>query len=171
MKKSGRYDRGFTIIEVIAVLIMLGILTAVIISRGSSTDLYTLRSEVDVIKTHIRYAQARAMNTSSVWGIRFQNNNTSYFLYKYAAGQSWQQSRVILPGEDSDIVNLPSGVTVAFGSGGGGKARTVSFNSWGVPCTNKAATKKQGGNWRNINVSFEGNTERIRVRKNTGFIE
>jgi len=162
MKKSGRDDRGFTIIEVIVVLIVLGILTAIVISRGSSTATYTLRSEVDVVKTHIRYAQARAMNASSVWGIQFQDGN-SYFLYKFETGQT----SVILPGEDSAVVNLPSGMTLAFDSNG----RTVSFNSWGMPCTNADATNKQNNDWRDITVSFEGNTERIRIRKNTGFIE
>lgn len=167
MKKSGRYDRGFTIIEIIVVLIVLGILTAVIISRGSSTATYTLRSEVDVIKTHIRYAQARAMNTSTVWGIRFRNSNTAYFLYRYVAGQNMWKNRVILPGEASAVVRLPSGMTLAFDSNG----RVVSFDSWGVPYRNRAATRKQDGDWRNINVSFESDTEQIRIRKNTGFIE
>jgi len=171
MKKSRRCERGFTIIEIIVVLIVLGILTAVVVSRGSSTAAYTLRSEVDVIKTHLRYAQARAMNTSSVWGIRFRNDNDSYYLYRYVSGQPVWKSRMIFPGENSALVDLPSGMTAVFGTSGGGKGRTVSFDSWGVPFTNAHATNKQGANWRNINVSFEGDAERIRIRKNTGFIE
>ena len=154
MKKPGRYDRGFTIIEVIVVLIVLGIITAVIISRASSTATYTLRSEADVIKTHIRYAQARAMNTSTVWGINFPSS-TTYSLFRNGD----TTDTVVLPGVDSDPVTLPSGVTVSTG--------IVSFNDWGSPYANATAT----GTSTNVTITVTcDETESISITKNTGFI-
>jgi prepilin-type N-terminal cleavage/methylation domain-containing protein len=109
-------NRGFTLIEIIAVLVILAIIAAVVVSRGFSTDTYTLKGTTEVIKTHLRYAQTRAMSTNAVWGINFDTTKT-YFLFKNGS----TANRVILPGQDSNIVTLPtnapsvpSGVLVSF---------------------------------------------------------
>ena len=72
--KIFRNINGFTMIEVIAVLVILGITSVVAISR-MSTDGYKLINVRDTLASHLRLAQARAMNTSaysgSVWGVRF----------------------------------------------------------------------------------------------------
>ncbi len=55
--------RGFTLVEIIAVLIVVGILAAVIITRAMSTTSTTRVAQESVIKNHIRYAQALADET------------------------------------------------------------------------------------------------------------
>jgi prepilin-type N-terminal cleavage/methylation domain-containing protein len=76
-----RNNRGFTLIEVIAVLIILGILAVVVISRSNNMDA-SLYSEAEVIKTHLRYAQTQAMNKTSslTWGIKC--DGTDYWLFE-----------------------------------------------------------------------------------------
>jgi prepilin-type N-terminal cleavage/methylation domain-containing protein len=150
--------RGFTLIEIIAVLVILAIIAAVVVSRGFSTDTYTLKGTTEVIKTHLRYAQTRAMSTNAVWGINFSTSKT-YFLFKNGA----IANRVILPGQDSDIVTLPTNApSVPSGV-------IVSFDLFGKPYTDEAASVLQTDATLTIAVSF-GGTENITVYRNTGFI-
>ncbi len=153
-------DRGLTLIEIIVVLLVIGIIGAVIVSRISSTSAYDLKSQTEIIKSHIRYAQARAMNSTVSWGIRF-HDATSYFLYR----DGNYNSKVMLPGEDSYTLTLPGGMSINKNS------RTFSFDSWGIPHTNKKATKPQTNDVRTTKVQFEGLSEKIIISKNTGFIQ
>ncbi|MFH1005943.1 MAG: type II secretion system protein [Candidatus Latescibacterota bacterium] len=154
--RTGANARGFTMIEVISVILVIAILTVVFISATTSTAVYTLKSQTDVIKTHLRYAQTRAMNSSVLWGINFAGG--SYTLITNGA----IPSPVMLPGEDSNVVTLPSGVATTTG--------IVTFNDWGKPYTDAAGTTPQNGD-RDITVSLSGATsEKITITRNTGFI-
>jgi prepilin-type N-terminal cleavage/methylation domain-containing protein len=82
-------EDGFTLIEIIAVLIVMGILAAVAVSRSLNYDV-EVRSGADTLKMHLRYAQTLAMNSNTnVWGISkggssywlFQGTNTSNYWY------------------------------------------------------------------------------------------
>lgn len=69
---------GFTFVEVIAVLVIVVIVTAVIIgnSRSGSTDLVT---QVSILKTHIRYAQSMSMGGSDPDGIFGMKCDTNFY--------------------------------------------------------------------------------------------
>ena len=79
MKRTVRQSAdqsGFTMIEIIAVLLIIGILSAVAITRFYGTSAADLASQLEVVKSHLRYAQTRAMNTNSCWGINFASSIT-----------------------------------------------------------------------------------------------
>lgn len=159
MKKIARQaagKTGFTMVEIIAVLLILGIVAAVVVSRMDSTGSYDLSSQAEVIKGHLRYAQTRAMNSNQVWGINF-SSSTAYSLFQNGS----TANRVILPGQDADIVTIPGGVSVTTG--------IVSFDAWGKPCTDAAGTTTQSG-LRTLTVSKDGATQAIEITPNTGFM-
>ena len=163
MKYSGKHDRGFTMIEIVIVLLLICIIgAAVTISSVYSTSDYNLVSQTEVIKSHLRYAQARAMNADVVWGIHFNDNNT-YKLFKYDTSLTY----VSMPGESSNTVTLED-ITLSPN----GDNVYVSFDSWGKPYTDAAAQTAQAeaGGWRDVSVSLGGDTETISIRNNTGFI-
>jgi MSHA pilin protein MshC len=157
-----RNHKGFTLIEIVVVLLIICIIgAAVTISSFYSTSDYNLVSQTEMIKSHLRYAQARAMNTNVPWGIHFNGNNT-YKLFKYDASLTY----VSVPGESSDTVTLedmalsPNGATVY-----------VSFDSLGKPYTNALATGSPVANNINITVRYnESELETIVITRNTGFI-
>lgn len=142
-----RNTAGFTLIEIITVLIVISIVSAVIVNRLMDTSV-ELIAQTDVIKTHLRYAQSRAMSSNVIWGIRFNGN--TYWMFNNGS----INNKVFLPGEGSDTLNLPPGKTAT---------ETVAFDSWGKPYNNDSGNSDHlGGPVGNLAIV---------ITKNTGFIE
>ncbi|MBA4395898.1 MAG: hypothetical protein C0394_00690 [Syntrophus sp. (in: bacteria)] len=142
----GVCERGFTMIEIIIVLVLLAIASAVVVSRMGDTRDYDLASQVEVVKAHLRLAQSRAMSSSSIWGIDF-DSPTTYYLFQGAGSTTPVQ----LLGEDHATVSLTaknSGLTII--------PVRVTFDADGSPGTTTVTIATSGGN--------------ITVTKNTGFI-
>ena len=88
---------GFSIVEVLVVLIIIGIVSVIIIGR-SDVDQTDLLAQTEVVKSHIRYAQSRAMNSDRIWGIRCDDSGQMYWLF--VDGSSDVDNRRKLPGEE-----------------------------------------------------------------------
>ena len=151
---------GFTTIEVIAVLIIVGVIAAVVVSRFTGTSTYSVPSVAEQLKNHLRYAQNRAMNSNIIWGIHFIDS-THYTIFKDAD----TTHTITPPGADSDPVDL-SGRGVSLGGLG---SNIVSFDDWGRPYTDAIANTLQSGA-RSITVSGGGASVTIQITPNTGYI-
>ena len=147
-------EKGFTLLEIITVFLLIAIVSVVVISRSVSTSEVNLASQVEVIKSHIRYAQARAMNTNKVWGVSLSSG--SYMVFIQDGGK---QNKVVL-GQDAATISLPSGMTVSAGE--------VSFDQWGQPYNNDTATGTSST--INITVNYSGQSSSSSILQNTGFI-
>ena len=143
---------GFTLIEVIAVLIILIIIAAVAVTHGISTQ-NDLIPQVDTVKTHLRFAQMKALNDdTNTWSMAFTTG--SYSLSCTAGTNSTCPSSTIqLPSESSNTHNFPSDVTV-------NPAITITFDRWGSP----------GGSNAVVNLIQGSQTIAITVGANTGYI-
>ena len=100
---KGRDHRGFTLIEIIAVLIIVGIVAAVAISSVMSTSETGRISQENVIKNHIRYAQSMAMKRGEIWGIKC--DGTDYWLFR-TNDPDTAANQIVLPDEESAKVTL-----------------------------------------------------------------
>jgi len=122
MSKRGN-SAGFTMVEAVVVLVLLGVIVAVAIPRLANADsgLYT---EEAVLKSHLRYAQSMAMaNNVATWTVNI--GATSYSLLKNG-------SPSLLPGEAANIHTFTRGVratasTMTMDDFGGPGANDVSF--------------------------------------------
>jgi MSHA pilin protein MshC len=154
-------NQGFTMIEIVIVLVVLFIVSAVVVSRFTTTGVNELMVETDALKSSLRYAQIQSLNDDAItlgWGIHFPNN-TSYILYKNGA-----PAGVMIPVKDPDPVkdpppknthSLQGNVRITSGVG-----TTVTFNRWGSPGTGS------------ISITLQRGTENstITITRNTGFI-
>ncbi len=145
--QAGSQQAGFTMVEVIAVLIIIAIIAAVAIAKMSSTNSISVTSEAATLKTHLRFAQIKALGDVSpnTWGI--QVNNTSYQLLNNAAA-----ANIILPAETSNTHTFPGGVNAT--------PTTITFDNFGNPgATNMSITLTSGSK-----------TAVVTVTNTTGFI-
>ena len=147
MKLRVKESPGFTLIEAIAVLILISIMSAVAISKTWPTDVYRLVSEVETMKAHMRYAQFRAMSDDVSWGIAYMAN--SYTLLKNGAAAPSP-----LPNETSQTHVFQSGASITSGAG------TVSYDQWGSP----------GASSINITLASGLESRTIAITQNTGYI-
>jgi type II secretory pathway pseudopilin PulG len=143
VRKILKMEKGFTVIEIIAIFVIVGIVSAVAISRINSTADYGRIVEFDKVKSHLRYAQSRAIRTNSNWGINFSTSNT-YWLF-----QTVSTNKILFVGEASNSVTLSKlSITSAL--------PTITFDSFGSPGAADVIVTTSGGN--------------ITVTANTGFI-
>jgi MSHA pilin protein MshC len=159
--------KGFTLIEVVAILVILGIVAAVVVSRGVPTQ-HNLIAATDTLTSHLRLAQARAMSTSidsvdpSVWGVRFISTTQYHLFYCNTASTcdpANAANQTAFPSADSIIMDLaPKRVQVTNG------AVILAFNRFGTPYTDASLTtilvsqltltlKDNNGNTRTINIT------------------
>ena len=139
-QSSAGKEQGFTLIEIIAILLLIAIVTVTIVSRrtGNSTDLI---AAAEVLKGHLRYAQSRAMSLDESWEINLAGG--SYTLRQNGVPMG------ILPGESGNMVTL-SGITIAP------NPTTVIFSSnWGIPNASYSITVSDGTDTVPITITSE----------------
>jgi MSHA pilin protein MshC len=137
------WTSGFTMIEVLAVLLVLAVIMTVILTRTPAINREAF-AQAAIIRSHLRFAQSLAMgNNTESWGLSFTPNSYTLFLNGSPAG-------IPLPNDRSSTHNLPSGVTITGGIG------TILFDEWGSPGPDT--------------VTITVNTESISITRLTGFI-
>lgn len=156
--------KGFTLIELIVVLIILGLLAVVLGSRFISMDGGRLSASVTRIKTHFRYAQLQAMKHSQVWGIAI--TTTGYTLF---------QDTIATP--RSFLGESPGGITfddMGLADLSGFSSKTVYFDRYGIPYTDSTLTSKVAdANTVRFTVELKSDNARnalVAITPETGFI-
>lgn len=141
MNKMFKKKDGFTLLEIIAVLIVMGILAVVAVSRSLNYDA-EVYSGADTLKMHLRYAQTLAMNSnpnagvSTVWGISCNGAN-AYWLFQ---GTDPAANFIRLPDDEKYInagdrtINLGEKKISVSGF-------TVLFDNRGIPYSPDSATR------------------------------
>lgn len=153
---------GFTMIEMVGVLIVMAILAAGISSRVTTTG-NELIVETEILKSHLRFAQLRAMNDTVSWGIHIKDAS-HYTLYRNGS-----QATDILPGESEEPDKPPQTrelskvVTITANN-----LETYNFNEWGKPLD---ATGAESGETGSITLSQGTDSKTITITKNTGYIQ
>ncbi|NJB68566.1 prepilin-type N-terminal cleavage/methylation domain-containing protein [Desulfobaculum xiamenense] len=146
---------GFTLIELIAVIAILGIMAATAIAGFGNLFDVNLRAQSEVLKRHLRYAQHMALSTSDPWGV--SSAGTSYFLFH---GTTATQEH--LPAENDIVRTIPDGISAG--------AWTVTFDANGEPAATGEGIAASTAGWT-ITLSMPDRTpETLTVTADTGFI-
>jgi prepilin-type N-terminal cleavage/methylation domain-containing protein len=116
-------NRGFTIIEIVVVLILISIIAAATFQRSISTDQMNFRGQFDKIQNQMRYPQSIAMKHSEWWGFACDGND--YWIFTGTNEDTVSEQR-LLPGQENIKIALTDlGVTMT--------SFTVIFDSYGIP--------------------------------------
>ena len=142
---------GFTIIEVIGALVVVGLLVAGFMAAGMDTTGAALVSAADTLRAHLSFAQSLAMaNNVADWSVVLGNGS-------YALLRDNNPSPIPWPGETNvppHVHRLPLGVNVAAGVG------SIAFDEYGAPAADYPIQLSNG-------VRSEG----ILITGFTGFIQ
>lgn len=155
-----RKDLGFTLMEIIVVLLLISIIAATVFGRTSNTDRLNFVSQVEKIKNQIRYPQAVAMKRAEFWG--FNCDASEYWIFS-GTNENNVAAQERLPGERTEKLSLNDlGVTM--------EAFTVYFDKYGRPFwnnpTNPIAVEQE------IDLTDSGSwSQTIKIIGETGLVE
>lgn len=123
-RRSERGSRGFTLAELLMVLVVIGVI-AVLAKPRASTDPIGVSAQADQLAGDIRYAQALAMTKGQRYIISFDTPTSYQLRDSTGAGVAHPLSGATGP------VALASGVTLAAALTPAGNA--IAFDGLGVP--------------------------------------
>ena len=122
---TNRDSRGFTLIEIVVVMVLISIIAAAVFSRSIATDQMNFRSQFDKIRNQVRYPQSIAMKRNQWWGFTCDTNTKHYWIFTGTNKDDAANQRH-LPGQEDIKISL-NDLGVAMDS------FTVVFNGYGIP--------------------------------------
>ena len=128
-------SRGFTIIELMMVVVLIGILAVSVVPKFVDTSAISLVGAAAMVAADIRYTQELAMSTNSSKTIVFTTSNDYYTV-------------------DSRNVDLPSKVSISSGT-------TFTFNSLGEPTTGGGSSVTLSAGAETKTITVENYTGRV----------
>lgn len=161
-----RRPAGFTIIELVVVLLLMSIIAATVLGRAITTTDLDLNAQTDKLRNHLRYAQSMAMKrTDTEWGIKIEAGQ--YWLFQGTnPDETGKQAK--LPGVDyaggSAKVTVASGLSLSTTLGGG----RVYFDHLGKPYHQDSTPAL--GSPKTITVAGSSENRTISIEPETGLI-
>ncbi|WP_312447915.1 type II secretion system protein [Stutzerimonas nitrititolerans] len=147
-------QRGFTIVELIMVIVILGIISAVALPRFFDRKTFDERFYFEEVLSSVRYGQKLAVASGCLVNVKI--NNSGYAL-AYGAG-ACSGIQIKDPSDKSYPIKPPSNVSIQSGM-------ELEFNSLGCITSDSSVNCSSGNNTVTVgNFSF-------RVHAATGFIE
>lgn len=175
MKNRLQSNKGFTLLEIIAVLVIAAI-AAVVVTSVISRNRSNLKGRTEALKAHIRYAQSMAMSTDKRnWGIRFDPENNDYWLFfcEYANLDTCNpdDNIISIPGTQNPQqkkIDLDSqGLTISISTG---STDLIAFNNFGTPYKDTAEQNLLQEDMEITMTDQAGNSENINITPTTGFV-
>ncbi len=150
---------GFTVVELVLVIIVLGILAAFLITpKIYSTDRMTLDAEVKRLLADVRYTQALSMYRNARYRLNL-SGSTSYSILTSSGGAF----NYFAAG--GTAVALRSGTTLTTNGG-----NYLIFDGRGIPYTSSSASGNGSATSSNyvITISNSGGSEAVSISPETG---
>ncbi len=148
--KLVRKNSGFTMVELIMTMVIIGIIAAVAAPRFFDNSVFQSRGFADQVKATLRYAQKAAIAQHRFVCAAFTASSITLSTGATAACGTPLQSPT---GDASYVINAPSGITFSATPAG------FSFDALGKPSFASNQT-----------VSIAGATDSITIEAETGYV-
>jgi prepilin-type N-terminal cleavage/methylation domain-containing protein len=99
-----RNNSGFTLIEIVVVMVLISIIAAAVFTRSITTNQINFTGQAEKIKNHIRYAQSVAMKRDEFWGV--YSDGDYYWLFQWEGFGDETNNKKVFPGEEVDTIDL-----------------------------------------------------------------
>lgn len=154
---AGPRSAGFTLIEVITVLLIIGILSSVVFSRGTSLN-SDLQARMSEVRSQLRYLQLKAMKTNTTYLV-LRSEGANYWAYNSANSTIF----LALPGETSSTISLTDKKMTM-------SPFIISFDRFGIPYSVSGSTHTKLANNATITITAGGQSGTLTVTPETGFV-
>lgn len=161
-KKPGNI-KGFTLIEVIMVIVIIGILVSVAIPRFNSFYAVKFSGAIKKVVSDIRYVQSLAISRHETCRIVFDSLNNTYSVYlanNSLAIDPFTRGSLQINFNTSPQYNGIDITSVNFGG-----TNTLRFTWEGVPQDGNGTNLSADGS---VGFSYQGNISTIYITPNTG---
>ena len=154
--------RGFTLIEIIVVFLLMSIIAATVLGRSIGTSELDLTRQAHKIRAQLLYAQSTAMKRNEYWGIACNTNQYWLFRMQWPSGIA---SIFPLPGEEHALIPLAD-MNVNMNN------FILVFNEFGQPFINTPNTELTDANNPLISISYGSlGPVTISIEPETGLIQ
>jgi MSHA pilin protein MshC len=151
-------QQGFSLVELVMVMILIGILAAVAIPRLGSLSAYSLTSATADLVEALRYAQQQSMSHSGAAHFRVSISGTGFSVQQGGASVT----SPLTGNAYTEDASVWSGVTSAAG--------TITFDSRGRPtCGGFAACTLPTDSNLTITLQKNGESSSVMLERYTGY--
>lgn len=157
----GRSARGYTLVELLAVIVLMGIIASVFFSTSSLNDEQTLDLAAREVASALRFARNEALRTNVAHGVRLSSADNRLRVFRLASPPT--EDYTVYHPRDKQLFDLDldksyfgSGITAVSDFRYGGSAtpiEAVAFTKSGVPAAPSDLTIMDAGT---ITLSFRG---------------
>jgi MSHA pilin protein MshC len=145
-------QRGFTLIELIMVMVVVGILAVVVVPRFFDADIFKSRGFADQVQATLRYAQKEAIAQHRNVCVAMTVSDISLTIASASGAASPCNTNLVLPGQATNKISTPSAAITLTPA-------TASFNFDALGKPSVANT-----------ITISGATNNIVVEAETGYV-